>query len=111
MMGKGFVFYGLIIYGLYYVYTHYDFAFFPPLKQTVKHAIVSNNEDYANYILDVKNDCERIKGGITDGVFNCHVLFNGIKTHRSTFERNVLLVKKKGKWRVHSYGEIKPISE
>ena len=105
---KGIIVPAVIAYSLYYTFTHYDIAPFPPMDNTVEAAIKTSQPQYQNYVLTVTKDCARTQGGLTDGIFTCQVSFshtNNTGEKMDFFEQKVNIAKRKGKWVVVSMGQ------
>lgn len=83
-------------YGLYYFFTHYDVTLFPPSDQQVSATVKKGMPQFADYTINVINNCAKTQGGITDGIYTCGIEVNGSGTE--AYEMKVQIRKFKGNW-------------
>ena len=93
-----------ILYGAYHVYKTHDFTIIPPTDTAVKEAFRQSNpnavdtKDPRKIILTITKPCQKIQGGITDGVYSCNFEVYSRRTSKTTEKPNVHIYKRKGKW-------------
>lgn len=95
-----------ILYGAYHVYKTHDFTIIPPTDTDVKEAFRQSNpnavdtKDPRKIILTITKPCQKIQGGITDGVYSCNFEVYSRSTSKTTEYTNVHIAKRKGNWYV-----------
>ncbi len=92
-----------ILYGAYHVYKTHDFTIIPPTDSIVKEAFRQSDPDVAdtqNNILTITKPCQKVQGGLTDGVYSCNFEVYSRKTSKTTEYTNVHIAKRKGNWYV-----------
>ena len=95
-----------ILYGAYHVYKTHDFTIIPPTDTDVKEAFRQSNPNAVdtknprNITLTITKPCQKIQGGITDGVYSCNFEVYSRSTSKTTEYTNVYIAKRKGNWYV-----------
>ena len=93
-----------ILYGAYHVYKTHDFTIIPPTDTAVKEAFRQSNPDAVDtkdprkIILTITKPCQKIQGGLTDGVYSCNFEVYSRSTSKTTEYTDVRITKRKGKW-------------
>ena len=93
-----------ILYGAYHVYKTHDFTIIPPTDSDVKEAFRQSNPDAVDIrdprkiILTITKPCQKVQGGITDGVYSCNFEVYIRMPSKTTEYPDVRITKRKGKW-------------
>ena len=91
-----------ILYGAYHVYKTYDFTIIPPTDTAVKEAFRKTDPatfaNAQNVVLTITKPCQKVQGGITDGVYSCNFEVYIRMPSKTTEYPDVRITKRKGKW-------------
>ena len=91
-----------ILYGAYHVYKTHDFTIIPPTDSDVKEAFRKTDPatfaNAQNVVLTITKPCQKVQGGITDGVYSCNFEVYIRKPSKTTEYPDVRITKRKGKW-------------
>ena len=91
-----------ILYGAYHVYKTHDFTIIPPTDSDVKEAFRKTDPatfaNAQNVVLTITKPCQKVQGGITDGVYSCNFEVYIRMTSKTTEYPDVRITKRKGKW-------------
>ena len=93
-----------ILYGAYHFYKTLDFTIIPPTDSDVKEAFRKSNpdavdiKDARNVVLTITKPCQKVQGGLTDGVYSCNFEVYIRSPSKTTEYTDVRITKRKGKW-------------
>ena len=91
-----------ILYGAYHVYKTHDFTIIPPTDSDVKEAFRKTDPatfaNAQNVVLTITKPCQKVQGGITDGVYSCNFEVYIRMPSKPTEYPDVRITKRKGKW-------------
>ena len=93
-----------ILYGAYHFYKTHDFTIIPPTDSDVKEAFRKSNpdavdiKDARNVVLTITKPCQKVQGGLTDGVYSCNFEVYIRMPSKTTEYTDVRITKRKGKW-------------
>ena len=87
-----------ILYGAYHVYKTHDFTIIPPTDSDVKEAFRKTFANAQNVVLTITKPCQKVQGGITDGVYSCNFEVYIRMPSKTTEYPDVRITKRKGKW-------------
>ena len=91
-----------ILYGAYHVYKTHDFTIIPPTDSDVKEAFRKTDPatfaNAQNVVLTITKPCQKVQGGITDGVYSCNFEVYIRSPSKTTEYTDVRITKRKGKW-------------
>ena len=91
-----------ILYGAYHVYKTHDFTIIPPTDSDVKEAFRKTDPatfaNAQNVALTITKPCQKVQGGITDGVYSCNFEVYIRMPSKTTEYTDVRITKRKGKW-------------
>jgi len=93
-----------ILYGAYHFYKTHDFTIIPPTDSDVKEAFRKSNPDAVdikdprNVVLTITKPCQKVQGGLTDGVYSCNFEVYIRSPSKTTEYTDVRITKRKGKW-------------
>lgn len=95
-----------ILYGAYHVYKTHDFTIIPPTDTEIKEAFRKSypdsidTSDPRRIILTITKPCQKVQGGLTDGVYSCNFEFYSRAASKTVEYTDVRFIKRKGKWLV-----------
>ena len=91
-----------ILAGAYHVYKTHDFTIIPPTDSDVKEAFRKTDPatfaNAQNVVLTITKPCQKVQGGITDGVYSCNFEVYIRMPSNTTEYPAVRITKRKGKW-------------
>ena len=90
------------LYGAYHVDKTHDFTIIPPTDSDVKEAFRKTDPatfaNAQNVVLTITKPCQKVQGGITDGVYSCNFEVYIRMPSKTTEYPDVRITKRKGKW-------------